>query len=68
MANRAKSDDSKDTAHTEYDCKIRKLAFDRELTGESVLHYAPQNLKSKKTTFNKDTLYKRSSSGKKNML
>ena len=72
VANRAKSDDFKDTAHIDYDCEIRKLAesigfvaFSREFTGESVLHYAPQNLKSKNNTFNKDTLYKRSASGKK---
>ena len=62
----------KDTVHIDYDCEIRKLvesigfvAFGREFTGESVLHYAPQNLKSKKNTFNKDISYKRSSSGKK---
>lgn len=57
IANRAKSDEFKDCAHTEYDAEIRKLAetigfaaFSKANNGESVLHYGLPNTRPRKTS------------------
>ena len=71
--NRAKTDVFKDTSHSEYDLEIRHLvesmgfaAFGKEYPGESMLHYALQNLRAKKQAmFNRDITNKHLNTGRK---
>lgn len=64
LCNRAKSDEFKDTAHTEYDKDIRTLAetigfaaFGKAHTSESILYYGSTTTYAKKTHYPKETTY-----------